>query len=50
MSEEYKELTDIVAHYDVNKEFSKKLRTIECFKTHSINDVYFKVLVLFKYI
>ena len=50
MSEEYRELTDIVAHYDVNKELSKKLRTMECFKTHSINDVYFKLLVLFKYI
>ena len=50
MSEENRELTDIVAHYDVNGELSKKLRTMECFKTHSINDFYFKLLVLFRYI
>ena len=50
MGDENKELTDIVAHYDTDKVKSKKLRTMDCFKTYSINDLFFKLLVLFRYI
>ena len=50
MSEENKELTNIVAHYDEDRQLAKKLISMDCFKTHSINDFYFKLLVWFKYI
>lgn len=50
MSEENKELTNIVAHYDEDRVLAKKLIAMDCFKTHSINDFYFKLLVWFKYI
>lgn len=45
-----KELLEIVADYDTNKEYKKQLMNKECFKTNTINDVFFKFLVLNNYI
>lgn len=49
-SKENKELLEIVAKYKNNQIYKKTLLKNECFKTHTINDFYFKLLVLAKYI
>lgn len=48
--EDKKKLLEIVAHYDENTKYRYKLMFLDCFKTHSIYDLYFKVLVLTRYI
>ena len=50
VSEDKKELLEIVANYDTNNELKKKLMTDERFKSHTINDLFFKFLVLSNYI
>lgn len=49
-SKENRELLEIVAHYDESFALRSKLVSMECFKTHSKNDIFFKLLVLFRYI
>lgn len=50
VSEENKHLLEIVAGYDTNKKLRKELMNNPCFKTGTINDLFFKVLVIFRYI
>lgn len=45
-----KELLEIVAYYKSNKEYKKKLMGMDCFKSNTINDKFFKILVLVNYI
>ena len=47
---EKKELLTIVAHYMQDKELKKELLKRKCFKTGTINDLFFDVLVLVNYI
>ena len=42
------ELLKIVAYYQENKEYNKKLLNEKCFKTGTINDLFFRLLVIFK--
>lgn len=49
-SEDKKQLLNIVAYYQNNKEYKKHLMNDECFKSNTINDVFFKTLVLINYI
>ena len=49
-SEENKELLNIVANYTNDKKLKKELLTRECFKSGTINDLFFKILVLANYI
>lgn len=49
-SKEYKELLSIVANYEDNKEYKKQLLNKAIFKTNSINDFFFKLLVIANYI
>lgn len=44
------ELLNIVANYKNNNMLKRQLLTRECFKTHTINDLFFDVLVLLNYI
>ena len=45
-----KELLGIVANYRSDKELKKKFMEYDCFKTGTINDLFFKILILFDYI
>ena len=45
-----RELLEIVANYMNDGKLKKELLRRECFKTHTINDVYFRILVLVNYI
>ena len=49
-SKQNRELLEIVAYYKNNKEFKSKLIELDCFKTNTINDVFFRFLVLVNYI
>ena len=49
-SEENRELLDIVANYMNDTKLKKELLNRECFKTGTINDLFFKILVLVNYI
>ncbi|MDO4197470.1 MAG: glycosyltransferase family 2 protein [Erysipelotrichaceae bacterium] len=48
--EDRREKIDIVANYMNNSSYKRKLMSMECFKSHTINDLFFKVLVLVNYI
>lgn len=49
--EDYKrELLNIVANYKEDNRLKKQLLDLDCFKTHTINDLFFKILVLVNYI
>lgn len=50
ISEENKHLLEIVAKYDVDKTMRKELLRDKRFKTGTINDLFFKILVIFRYI
>jgi len=45
-----KELIEIVANYMNDKRLKKELLNRECFKSNTINDLFFKILVLVNYI
>lgn len=47
---EKRELLNIVANYRNNSELKKKLLQMDCFKSHTGNDLFFKILVLVNYI
>lgn len=47
---EKKELLNIVANYQNNKKLRKALLNNQLFKTHTVNDLFFKILVLANYI
>ena len=49
-SVENKELMNIVANYQNDKKLRKELLSKDCFKTKTINDLFFKFLVLENYI
>lgn len=49
-SKENKELLDVVANYRNNKEFKKILMKNKTFKSNTINDIFFKVLISINYI
>lgn len=49
-SKENKELLNIVANYMDNSKLKKELINRECFKSNTINDLFFKILVLINYI
>lgn len=49
-SKENKELLNIVANYKNNKQLKKELLNRDCFKSHTINDEFFKMLVRSNYI
>lgn len=50
IDEEKKELLHIVAHYKEDPKLKRALMNRECFKTHTVNDLFFKALVLVNYI
>lgn len=50
ISEDKKDLLNIVANYMSDKELKKKLMTDDCFRSHTGNDFFFRVLVLVNYI
>ena len=50
IDEDKKELLNIVANYMNDPTLKKQLLNDERFKSHSVNDLFFKVLVLFNYI
>lgn len=45
-----KAILEAVANYQSDKKSKNNLLTMECFKTHSINDFIIKMMVLFKYL
>ena len=45
-----RELLEIVAYYMNEKRLKKELLNRECFRSHTINDLFFRILVLFNYI
>ena len=49
-SEENRELLNTVANYMNDKKLKKRLMNDECFKSHTGNDLFFKILVLVNYI
>ncbi len=49
-SKENRELLNIVANYMNDKRLKKQLLTWECFRSHTINDLFFIILVLVNYI
>lgn len=49
-SSENRHLLDVVANYKTNPNYKKELLNNECFKSNTINDVFFKILVLVNYI
>ena len=49
-SEENKELLHIVADYMNDEKLKKELLNRSCFKSHTVNDLFFKILVLMNYI
>ena len=50
IDEDSNHLLEIVANYSSNKNYEKELLTKECFKSHTINDLFFKILVKNNYI
>lgn len=50
IDEDSKHLLEIVANYASDKKLEKELLTKECFKSHTINDLFFKILVKNNYI
>lgn len=50
IDEEKKELLRIVADYMNDPALKKKLLSMDCFKSHTVNDLFFKILVLVNYI
>lgn len=49
-SKENNHLLDIVANYSNNKELKNELLNNQCFKSNTINDLFFRILVLINYI
>lgn len=49
-SKENNHLLDIVANYSNNKELKSELLNNQCFKSNTINDLFFRILVLINYI
>lgn len=49
-SKENKELLNIVANYMKDSELKKKLLNMDCFKSNTINDIFFRILVSINYI
>ncbi len=47
---ESRELIDIVANYMNNDKLKRELLNRDCFKSYTVNDLFFKILVLFNYI
>ncbi len=45
-----RELLDIVAHYMDDPKLKKELLNRDCFRSHTINDLFFRILVLVNYI
>ena len=50
IDEDKKHLLEVVAYYQDNKEYKKELLNNELFKTNTINDYFFKILVNMNYI
>ena len=50
IGEDKKELLNIVASYMNDKELKKKLLEMDCFRSHTVNDLFFRLLVLVNYI
>ena len=50
VSEDKKELLNIVANYMYDKDLKRKLLYKDCFRSHTGNDFFFKILVLVNYI
>lgn len=50
IDEDKKELVDIVANYMNDPKLKRELLSRECFRSHTINDLFFKILVLVNYI
>ena len=50
IGEEEKELLRIVAYYREDPALKRKLLHMDCFRSHSVNDVFFLILVLVNYI
>ena len=49
-SKENNHFLDIVANYSNNKELKNELLNNQCFKSNTINDLFFRILVLINYI
>lgn len=49
-SKENRELMNIVANYQKDTSLKKQLMNDDCFKSQTINDIFFKILVMFNYI
>ena len=49
-SEDKKELLKKVAFYKNNLKYKWFLMTADCFKSHSINDLFFAILVMLNYV
>ena len=49
-SKENKELLEIVANYQTNKEYKNRLLKDNCFRSNTINDIFFKTLVNINYL
>ncbi len=47
---ENRELIDIVANYMNNGKLKREFLNRDCFKSYTVNDMFFKILVLFNYI
>ena len=50
LNDRQKHLLNVVAYYQNNKEYKKELLNNQVFKTKTINDLFFKILVLANYI
>jgi rhamnosyltransferase len=50
IDDEKKELLNIVANYRNDPELKKQLITRDCFRSHTVNDLFFRILVLVNYI
>lgn len=50
IDEEKRELLNIVANYMNDKDLKRELMNRDCFKSHTVNDLFFKILVLVNYI
>ena len=50
VSPDKKKLLNIVANYKNDPDLKKELLEYEGFKSHTVNDVFFKILVLVNYI
>lgn len=50
IDEDKKELLNIVANYMNDKKLKKELLNRDCFRSHTVNDFFFRILVLVNYI